>query len=66
MDKKTKKKLLLIVGGIVIILIIGLSVWHFKKVLAALKFLMKPQILIFIILIFAGIYALLKLNKTNK
>ena len=61
MDNKLKKKILKIVGIVSLIAVSVLLIWYFKK----LKFLMNRLTLFFIILIFAGIYALYTLNKPN-
>jgi len=62
MDNKIKKKLITIIGVTLLIAISIILIWNFKK----LKFLMNRFTLIFIILIFAGFYALYILNKPNK
>ena len=62
MDKELKKKIFKIIGIVILIVVAVLLIWNFKK----LKFLMNRVTLFFIILIFAGIYALYILNKPNK
>ena len=59
MDNKLKKKILTTIGIIALVSASIILIWNFKK----LRFLMNRLTLIFIILIFAGIYALYKLNK---
>ena len=61
MDKELKKKIFKIIGIVILIVVAVLLIWNFKK----LKFLMNRLTLFFIILIFAGIYALYTLNKPN-